>query len=145
MEKEQRQLLERNFGLAEQRRNIWTATVYSDATLEEITSHGFWAHIARLVRPSDVIEVMPESNEWRVDLHVIGVDSAGVNVGVLSEHDWREIAKGALDNGDAMTIRWRGRFAQYGVVRKDNGEVIKDGFPSKEAALEFLRDTSMAA
>ena len=88
MEKEQRQLLERNFGLAEQRRNTWTASVYSDATLEEITRHGFWSHIARQVRPSDVIEVVPESNEWRVDLPVLSVDSAGVNVGFLAEHDW---------------------------------------------------------
>lgn len=142
---ENRQLLERNFGLAEHRRNIWTAIVYSDAADDELMSHGFWVHIAKMVRPSDIIEVMPESGEWRMDLQVLGVDSYGVKVGLLSKHDWREIANDALDTGDMLTIRWRGRFAQYGVVRKDTGEVVKDGFPSKEAALEFLRDTSMAA
>lgn len=145
MAKEPRQLLERNFGLAEQRRNIWLATAYGDADESEVTSHQFWAHIARLIRPSDEIIVIPESNEWRMHLYVIRVDKAGADVAVLSKHDFREVAKEALDGGDVMTIRWRGPHAQYGVVRKDTGEVVKDGFASKESALEFLRDTSMAA
>ncbi len=145
MEKEPLQLLERYFGLAEQRRNIWLATADGYATEEDVTNHAFWAHITRLIRPSDEIIVIPANNEWRMHLYVIRVDKVGADVAVLSKHDFREIAKEALDGGDVMAIRWRGPHAQYGVVRKDTGEVVKDGFPSKEMALEFLRDTSLAA
>jgi hypothetical protein len=145
MEKEQRQLLERNFGLAEQRRNIWLATAYGDVTEAEITNHAFWAHISRLIRPSDEIIVIPESNEWRMHLYVIRVDKVGADVAILSKHDFREMAKEALDGSDPFTIRWRGPHRGYGVIRKETSEVIQDGFASKEAALEFMRDTSLAA
>lgn len=145
MEKEPVQLLERNFGLAEQRRNIWLVTATGVITENDVAAHSFWAHVARHLRPCDEIIVWHESNEWRMHLVVLNVDKAGASVRVIASNDWREISSGALDGGDVMAIRWRGPHAQYGVVRKDTGEVVKDGFPTKEMALEFLRDTSLAA
>ena len=140
-----KQLLERNFGLAEQRRNIWLASADGDLTEEDVTDHGYWAHVARLINPSDGIIIIPASNEWRMHLYVLSVDKVGAAVAVLSRHDFREIATDAMDAGDAFAVRWRGPYDRFGVVRKDTGEVIKAGFQTKEAALEFLRDTSMAA
>lgn len=145
MEKEPLQLLERHFGLAETRRNIWLATATGAVTEDDVLEHGFWVHVVRNIQPCDEIIVVPESNEWRMHLHVISVDKTGASVGVLLRSDWREIARDALDVGDAFAVRWRGPYDRYGVVRKESGEVIKAGFQTKEAALEFLRDTSMAA
>ena len=145
MEKEPLQLLERNFGLAEQRRNIWLATANGAMTEDDVLAHGFWAHISRHIQPCDEIIVIHESNEWRMWLNVLSVGKTGANVGVLLRSDWREIAGEALDSGDSFTVRWRGPYDRYGVVRKETGEVIKAGFQTKEAALEFLRDTAVAA
>ena len=145
MEKEPLQLLERNFGLAEHRRNIWLATAAGVVTEDDVLKHGFWAHVARQLQPCDEIIVIHESNEWRMHLSVLGVDKAGAQVGVIIANDWREIAKEALDASDVFTVRFRGPYDRYCVVRKDNGEVIKKGFQDKPAALEFLRDTSLAA
>lgn len=145
MENEPVKLLERNFGLAEQRRNIWLATAGGVVTEDDVLTHDFWAHVAMKLQPCDEIIVLHESNEWRVHLSVLSVDKAGAAVGVIMANDWREVAKDALDASDVFTVRFRGPYDRYCVVRKDNGEVIKKGFQTKEAALEFLRDTSMAA
>lgn len=140
-----KELLERNFGLAEVRRNIWLASAEGDVTEDDVTNHAYWAHVSRLMNPSDEIIIIPASNEWRMHLYVLSVDSVGAAVAVLAKHDFREMATEALDAGDAFTVRWRGPYDRFGVVRKDTGEVIKAGFQSKEDALAFLRDTSMAA
>lgn len=145
MAKEPAQLLERNFGLAEQRRNIWLATASGVITEADVLEHSFWAHVARHLQPCDEIIVMHESNEWRLHLAVLSVDKVGASVGVIIANNWREVAKDALDVSDAFSVRWRGPYDRFGVVRKDTGEVIKAGFQTKEAALDFLRETSMAA
>ena len=145
MEKEPLQLLERHFGLAETRRNIWLVTATGTMTEDDVLAHAFWAHVSNKLQPCDEIIVFHESNEWRLELCVRSADRTGANVEVLVRSDWREVSKGEHDDGDSFAVRWRGPYDRYGVVRKENGEVIKAGFQTKEAALEFLRDTSMAA
>jgi hypothetical protein len=143
--KEPRTLNERYFALAETRRNVWLATVDDGVTEEDVLNHAFWSHNARHIRPSDEIIIVPVSGEWRMHLYVIRTDKLGADVALLHKHDFREMASEALDAGDALAVRWRGPHAQFGVVRKDSGQVVKDGFPTKEAAFDFIRDTAQAA
>lgn len=139
---EPRKVLENRFKLAEHQRNIWFVTAEAGTDIEEIFVRDYWAHVARMLRPYDEILVAIDTNEWLVKLLVHSAGPSWANVVEL--HRWTDLRPKALAGGEetihGLYVQWRGPHAKFGVVRKADGQVLKDGFTDRQQAEVYMNN-----
>lgn len=107
-------------------------------SMEQIMEPSYWVHVARILRPGYEIVVTAPDMSWRGRIMVRGVNSNEVYLGLMSFVSFVD-AKDDASFGN-YEIKWRGPKARFGVVRKDDGTVIKDGFEVREAAEKWLKE-----
>lgn len=111
---------------------------------DDLLVPGYWANVARDLRPCDEIIVMPEDMAWRA--HVF-VQAAGRNeavVRMLSVVMLDEVAEVAEDA--VYEVKWRGPARKFSVVKRADGAVVKEDFPVREQAAKWMQShmTAMA-
>lgn len=116
------------------------------ATLEEMVDPGFWANVAKDLRPGAVVTVMAEDASWRAEFVVRATSRLEALVAVLRFDRFGDAAE-ALDTADPYVARWHSPKTLYGVFKAKGGECVKNGFETKEAAQEWARshEKAMAA
>jgi hypothetical protein len=128
-------LLESRFDLAEHKRNVWFATVPDGVEPQDLLEQTFWAHVAQRLRPLDLIEVVNDSCQWRVELLCEEAWFNGARVSQLGRHDLSPLAEPELTQD--LRIQWRGPHSKFCMVRRD-GVLVKDKIPTREVALQHL-------
>lgn len=58
---------------AETVRNVWHVTALAGTKPEDVLDPGYWAHVARLLRMGDRIEVLAADSSWYAELRVMEV------------------------------------------------------------------------
>lgn len=117
----------------------WTHFVPPGTDVEDVKDPSFWMNVARQLRIGDEIKVLTEDMSWRAVLIVRAVGRVEAVVQVL---DYTELGDAAnmmpevQDN--PYEVKWGGPAAKFRVHRKDGGEVVKDQFQTKEAALQWV-------
>ena len=129
------------FGLAEEMRNVWRCSVPEKTTPEQCLEEGFWANVANLLQPGDMIQVVPDNLHWRLNLDV-----------VASGNTWAQVAKLCLYDltparpHTAIPSRYKVQFAgahhKWRVLRDD--EPLKDGFASESLARRWAQNHEAA-
>ena len=71
-------------------RNIFVATPEAGTTLEDVQDPAFWTHVAKQLRISDRIEVIPEDSAFFAELYVQNVRLNTVNVKLLRHNIFAE-------------------------------------------------------
>lgn len=94
---------------------------------------GYWAHVAKRLRPWDEIVVIPEDGSWRAVYFVRAVGRAEAAVAMI---ECREFGTGAeISKTDIpYYVKWGGPSVKHRVHRKDTNDVVKDGFQTAEQA-----------
>jgi len=129
-------LLSDKFKGAEYARNIWSATSAVGVALEDVLKPEYWAHVAMKLTPSDRIEVVAEDGSFFAELYVQDKDKTWAKVFLL-----RHVVLDPLEKIDPtldFKVDWRGPANRYGVIRKSDNTVIKDGFATKGEAARFI-------
>ena len=65
-------------------RTAWAVTPPAGTALKDVLSPESWAHVAAVLRPRDVIEIMPEDSEWYSLLIVRSISANGPVLAVPS-------------------------------------------------------------
>ena len=117
-------------------RNIFVATPEAGTTLEDVQDPAFWTHVAKQLRISDRIEVIPEDSAFFAELYVQNVRLNTVNVKLLRHNIFAEAEDEAKD--ELHDIKWRGPLAKFRVTRKKDNATLKEGFESKADARQWL-------
>ena len=60
-----------HFKQADNLRNIWCVQAARTVTQEQFLDETYWAHVARMLRAGDRIEIMPEDNTYFAELMVL--------------------------------------------------------------------------
>lgn len=114
-----------------------------DVTPEHVLHPTFWANVAGKLQLGDEITICSEDMAWRMTVMVRGKTSVEAFVSQLSFH--------AFDAPAAVTSAavpyesaWRGPQRRFGVIRKDTGEMIKDGFQTRDMADQYIRNALKA-
>lgn len=129
-------ILESRVDLAEHKRNIWFASAPLGVEPEHLLAEGYWAVVARQLRPLDEIICTSDECKWRVVLLVEDAWNTGARVQELSRQKLMVTEDSVNDQG--LRIQWRGPHAKWCVVRKD-GATMKEGLPSREIALQHMQ------
>lgn len=112
-------------------RTIYVATPEHGVVLEDLERPEFWAHVAEQLKPGDLIHVYPEDGSFWAELLVQSTSRVAAKVFVLRKH---ELSAADLPEEDAdFEIKWAGPTAKFRVIRKSDGEVMKEGMGKDEA------------
>lgn len=122
--------------LAEFTRVVWSVTVPAGATIDEVSSPGFWVHVQRDLKVGARIEVSPESGEWLVEFIVRATPSTGPVLAILNKHVFNA-PNDKVSNPD-YEVKYAGGTAKWRVVRKSDKHVLVEGLATRDAAEAWL-------
>lgn len=126
--------------LAEQAMNVWCLYMPPETTVEDMQAVSFWANVAKVLRPGDEIKVVSEDLSWRAVFFVRAVGRVEVITSMLSHETFGDGAAALAVEDTPYETKWRGPARQFGVVKRNGGDVIKDGFQTRDAADRWIAD-----
>lgn len=125
-------------------RTLWCVTVEKTVTREILTDNDFWAHAAQRLKPYDRIEVRQDEGDFFAEYLVLAVGRGWAQVHELSFHKLTEDVVDAPEHPDYY-VKYCGPHSRFCVIRRSDGEKIKDQMEKGEANIwltEYLKTTS---
>lgn len=119
-------------------RTRYAAVVDDGTSVDDLKRPEFWCHVANKLRQTDVIEVLPEDGSFFAELLVLKTGIGFAKVMLLRHVD----LEGQETDGDSdlVHVQWKGPHRKHSVIRKSDGEILRDGFATKADAEIFARD-----
>lgn len=120
--------------------NRWSLRIEHDRDKRDFNDPVFLSHVARYLRPGDIIEVRAEDLTYFAELFVHDATNNSVRVEILREKTLKTAA--SLTGGAHMKgyrIAWGGLQEKFRVIRDADNRVIKGGFANEGEALMFLQ------
>ena len=116
-----------DFRPAEYERTVYVADLQEavPATLEEVLAPGYFAHVSKLLKKWDRIEVRGREGAWFAELLVLYVGGTDVRCRVL-KHEVLEkprVSTGDVDPHSEYEIKFRGA-AKWGVIRRADRQLM---------------------
>lgn len=118
--------------------------VPATTTMDDVLQPGWWAHVAKKLRPCDEVKIIPEDMAWRA---VVFVRAVGRVEAIVQMIEFTEIG-----GHEAIAAADAPYYAKYGspsvmfrVHRRDNNEVVKDHFQTREQAERWILNHVKAA
>lgn len=126
------------FGEAALFHNRWNLRIEYNRDRKDFQDPGFLAHVARFLRPGDIIEVRSEDLSYFAELIVHDATNTSVRVEILREKTLKTAANlGKIPEG--YRIAWGGQHEKFRVIRESDSKTIKGGFASEADASLFLQ------
>lgn len=129
-------LSENRFSEANYKRNVWNVILPENESMDGVLEPLYWAHVARMLRPMDRIEVFKEDGTEWCELLVIFVDRVAAKVVMLNHVDLAPQAPASVD--PEYGIKWAGPHAKFRVVRLSDKHVVQDKLETAQHAAEWL-------
>ncbi len=107
---------------------------------QDLLKTEYWTHVARQMRPFTVVKIVPEDLSYYAELLVTAVGPLSASMQVLREP--LKITANQATGDNEFEIKWVSPTRKFGVVRKSDGSMLKDGFETKERADTWRRDHS---
>jgi hypothetical protein len=139
-----RKLPEAGFRLATYINNRWSVVPDDGTPFEDTLVPVYWTNVARKLKPGDIIEVHAPDASYFAELYVRTSSRLEASVVVLRKVEFTEVADEA-DAEDDMFVKFRNHKAGWGIIRRSDKSVMRDGFVTREMAEEWLRDKRRAA
>jgi hypothetical protein len=137
--KPNRKLLPNQLPVAENEYRNLVARPEAGTTLLEMQNPAYWAHVAKMLRGGDHIEVWPADRSWWAELLVLVVEPFAVVVHVLREASFHSagVALADIEAPEGYEFKHRGAKG-WAVMRLDDKTELQGGHSSKEAAAAWL-------
>ena len=127
---------------AEYERTVYVVTVEMGTTKEDLEAPSFWAHFAAKFRPWDRLEVRCDDGSFYAEYLVLACDRVWAKVHRLSHVTLTtsDISQTQAALQDGLEVKYRGPHLKFGVVRKQDGAVLKEGMQTKQEADQYLSE-----
>lgn len=131
-----RKLPESRMNIAEALRTRHVVVPEAGTDFAELADPLYWAHVARKLRPGDMLEIHPEDGGYFAELIVRAVEGngRGAKVAALRHVKLDAVANSAED----YRVEWKGQMQKHAVVRVRDKEVMQGGFGTKDEAMAWL-------
>lgn len=132
--------------LAAHVRNIWRVNAEEGTTMDDVLDPIYWAHTAEKLRIGDQIEVLAEEGTWLAFLHVKSQGIGYAVVALLSHHQFVPEDDETIEQQHSKyEVRWKGPQRKYAVIRKADGQYMREGFDTKQQAFSQLNEMERGA
>ncbi len=108
-------------------------------SIDEVLKPEYWSHVAKSLRPGYVVFVTAADMSWRAELMVRDVTRNEALMGVVSHVKFGAAVDLDVDEMP-YELKWRGPARKFSVLRKTDGDILKDEFPTKELASEWAKN-----
>ena len=118
-------------------RNILRLTVPIGTTKEDLVKPENYIQIAKankVIKPKDLIEVLPEDCSFFAVLFVTGRVNDLILTRIVSYTDL-----GFGEELESVEISWKGPQRKWSAIRKVDNKELKSGFATKEEAYNWLK------
>jgi len=131
-----KKLNEADFSLTESVQMFVTITPPVGTTREDILKPIFWTHVARRLKSLTEVRAMPKDGRWYGIYLVLYADQFQAQVKELAFYDLDTIKEPESET-DPYYVEWISPPIKYGVRRKADKHIMKDGFATKEQAITW--------
>ena len=134
-----RKLSEADFSLTESLQMFITVTPQVGTTREDMLKPIFWSHVARRLKPMAEIRALPKDGNWYGVYLVTYSDNIQAQLKELAYYPLENSVEPLADS-DPFYVEWISPPVKYGIRRKADKAIVKDGFASKDQALAWKRE-----
>ncbi len=120
---------------------VWFHDPEPGTPIEALMFPAYWAHVAKQLRPGHRIEALSQDGEWWANLIVRAVGRAEAQVQVLQHEVLGDKEMLASEPDPEFEVKWRGPARKFGVVRKSDGQLVKEDLPTKDDAIRWVSQT----
>ena len=131
-----RKLSESEISLTESLQPFFTVTPASGTDPEELMKPVYWSHVARRIRPMSFIFAVPRDGLWFAWYLVLYADDHQVKLKKLMFEPLESLKESDIDS-DPYQVAWISPPVKWGIRRKLDKEVVKDGFQTKDQAVAW--------
>lgn len=129
-------ILQRQIQQAEFARTVWVVKPEPGVTLEQLLQPESWAHVAKSLKPGDLIDVLSADNEWYAELFVRASTDNETKLAVLKHYVFSE-SKPTVDG--EVEVKHRGEAKKWSVLRKSDKAVLVEGLETRGAAEDWVK------
>lgn len=122
----------------EQMVRVYHYSVPAGQTLDTLQEPDYWSHVTRFMKPGYRIEALSEDGSWWANLIVRSVGRVEAVVSVLQYEALEEARDMAA--GKEFNIRWGNPKTGFRIFRISSGEVVNEGFQTREAAEIWVKN-----
>lgn len=127
-------ILQRHIQQADFARTVHAVTPEPGTTLDQVLKPEAWAHVAKLLKAGDKIEVRSADGEWFAELYVRSVTETDAHVVVLQSYKF----SGEKPAPTEVDVKFRGD-KKWSVIRKADKAVLTEGLETKGAAEDWAK------
>ena len=103
--------------------------------IEEVSAPDYWRDVAGQLAPGQLIHLRWPDGSAFATLMVRAKSAGEILLGIVQHVSF---SAEPMANTSGYDVKWRGPKAKFGIVRKADGMVLKDGFDVREQAERFL-------
>lgn len=105
--------------------------------IEDLLSEAYWSMVAYKFKPCDIIEVHAEDGSYFAELYVRAAGKNWAKMALLRKVDLEPVA--AAIGSPEYEVTWKGPHRRFSAVRTTDNEIVKDGFETREQAVEYVK------
>jgi hypothetical protein len=119
-------------------RAIYDVVLPTEVTVDEAMKPEFWANVGAKLRQHDVICLFPEDGSKFVEVIVLNAGRGFAKVAPIREVNLS--TDDPIDEDGAIYVKWQGPHNKHAVIRRSDGEPLKNGFQTKAEAQRWASD-----
>ncbi len=128
---------------AEYERLVYRVVPKDGTPLEALREPMYWSHVAAQLRPTAIIEVIPDDMSYFAELLVISCGNNWATVEIL-RHVPFATAQSVIAEASAYEVKWKGPHHKFAVIRKADNEAVQTGFARAEDGAQWLAEHKTA-
>ncbi len=124
-------------------RKRWCVTPRAGLIADDLCEPAYWKHVAVElgIKPNDHVDATGEDGTWYAEYLVIHVGPQHAKLQLLKVYSLEEVSALAKKT-DTHEVVWKGPAHKYVVRRLADGETIKHGFDSANAAAGWMHQNA---
>lgn len=124
--------------LAEHTRQVHRIKPEAGTVLKEMLVPEYWAHVAAKFHVGDKLEIFVEGGAWYAEALITSCSRIHAKLLVLQYEQIDEAPVSKETKKEPFYHAYRGTTAKHSVLRTSDKAVVKEGFESRDEAVEWL-------
>lgn len=104
---------------------------------EDVLKDAYWSLVGYKFKPGDLVEVHAEDGSYFAELYVRAAGRNWAKMALLRKIDLEPVA--VAIGSPEFEATWKGPHRKFSVVRLSDNQIIKDGYETREQAIEYIK------
>lgn len=117
--------------------SIYAVVLPEGTSLDDAMKPEYWVHVANRLRQHDTIRIIPEDGGYFAEALVTAAGHGFAKVKLLRYESLEEDGAEPAET-DPSYVKWGGPHSKWRVIRRSDGQVLKEGLTKPDALREAI-------